>query len=107
MDIAKHLFVGDSISYAKDDIVTSIENGTFPRYENWYAITTAFEEHHLLYIMSGNEIKHPMYHSREEHLTLIGIAGSKSEAYDMVQSLIQQFMQNQSLTELKNALKNW
>ena len=107
MDIAAHPFIGDTISHAKEDILKAIGKGQNPSYRNWYAITTAYEEHHLFYILSGTEYRHPMYHRQGSALKLIGLAGSKKEARDIVVSIVAGFVDSDSLPEIKSSLGNY
>ncbi len=104
MDIARHPVIGDSIFHAKEDILKAIEKEQNPSYRNWYAITTAYEDHHLFYILSGTEYRHPMYHRQGSALKLIGLAGSKKEAVDLVCSIVRQFVDSDSLMEIKKSL---
>ncbi len=104
MDIALHPLIGETISYREVEILNAIRRGDFPSYKNWYAITTAYETNNLLYILSGTEYRNPMYHCDGDRLKLLGIAGSKKEAVELVSSLVQQFLDSGSLTEMKASL---
>ncbi len=108
MEIARHILVGDSISYAKDEIISSIEKGKMPKKKNWYGITTTHEKENLLYIMSGLEYRHSMYHDdRRAPLRLIAIAGTRKEAFSLVQEIVQQFVDSEKLFDMKESLKEW
>lgn len=107
MDIAAHPLIGDTISYAKEEILASIAHGRIPDSKNWYAITTTHEENTLFYILSASEFRNPMYHDPYGHLKLIGLAGSKREARDMVVSIVAKFVDSDSLPELKSSLVNY
>lgn len=106
MDIAAHPIIGDTISYAKDEILASIAHGRIPDSKSWYAITTTHEENTLLYILSATEFRNPMYHAPYGQLKLIGLAGSKKEARDIVVSIVAKFVDSDSLPELKTSLGN-
>ncbi len=105
MDIAGHILVGESISYAKDEIISSVKQGKIPDKKNWYGVTTTHENENLLYIMSGLEYRHPMYHDKQrDPLRLIAIAGSRKEAITLVQQLVQQFVDTDKLFDMKESL---
>lgn len=115
MDISKQLMIGESISYAKEDIIGPIQRGEFPsRKIMWYAITDAFEKDNLFYILSGTEYRHCQYHrvkgegsSSEKKLKILAICGSKKEAMSMLQEIIQQAVDSDSVMNLKEAIDRW
>ncbi len=107
MDIAAHPFIGDTISHAKEEILASIAHGRIPDSKNWYAITTTHEEKTLFYILSSREFRNPMYHDPDRQLKLIGLAGSKKEARDIVVSIVAGFVDSDSLPEIKSSLGNY
>lgn len=107
MDIAVHPLIGDTISYQKEEILASIAHGRIPDANNWYAITTTHEETTLFYILSAREFRNPMYHDPNRRLKLIGIAGSKREARDLVVSIVAGFVDSGSLPEIKSSLGNY
>ena len=106
MDIAMHPLIGKTISYKEKEIIEAIRHGECPSVKNWYAVTTASEAGSLFYILSGTEFRRPMYHREDDRLKLLGIAGSKKEAVGLVESLVQQFVDSDSLTEMKTSLDN-
>ena len=48
-----------------------------------------------------------MYHAPYGQLKLIGLAGSKKEARDIVVSIVAKFVDSDSLPELKTSLGNY
>lgn len=116
MKIAQSLMVGESISYARNEILAAIEQDQLPSKRNWYAITTTFEQKTLFYILSGIEYRHPLYHRRDpqefgtdqaKELTLLGIAGSREEALSIIQDMILHIIQFGSVRESKRILEEW
>jgi len=105
MDIALHPLIGETISYKEREILHSIRQGELPSFKNWYAITTAYENNNLFYILSGTEYRNPMYHRNDAGLKLLGLAGSKKEAVELISSLVQHFLDSDSLTEMKSSLQ--
>ncbi|MBR5047933.1 MAG: hypothetical protein IKX76_06815 [Eubacterium sp.] len=105
MVIAARPLIGDSISYAKNEILEAIAKGKFPDRGNWYAITSAYEENNLFYILSAREFHNPIYHLPGKDLKLFGIAGTKGEAREIVVSLVQQSVDSNSLPEIKRSLE--
>ena len=104
MDIAAHPLIGDTISHAKEEILASIAHGRIPESKNWYAITTTHEKTTLFYILSSREFRNPMYHNPDSPLKLIGLAGSKKEARDILVSIVARFVDSDSLPEMKSSL---
>ena len=107
MDIAAHPLIGDTISHAKEEILASIAHGRIPESKNWYAITTTHEENTLFYILSAREFRNPMYHEFGGSLKLIGLAGSRKEAREIVVSIVAEFVDSDSLHEIKSSLGNY
>ena len=104
MDIAMHPLIGETISYKEKEILDPIRHGEVPSAKNWYAVTTAREDMNLFYILSGTEYRNPIYHREDDKLKLLGIAGSREEAVELVRSLVQQFVDSDSLAEMKTSL---
>lgn len=107
MDIANQPLIGPSISYKKDKILGAIARGQIPKGRNWYAITSAYEERNLLYILSATEFGKPIYHIPGKNLKLIGLAGSREEARNIVIILVKQAIDTNSLAEIKKSLEKY
>ena len=106
MLIATEPVIGDSIAYAQKEILAAIRKGEHPSVLCWYAITTTYEECNLFYILSGTEYRHPIYHRKKKKpLKLLGLAGSRQEAYELVRSMIQHYVEQDALMEMKAALE--
>ena len=105
MDIAANLMISPSISYAKDEILSALKKDVIPDKIYWYGVTTSFEENSLMYILSGLEYRHPMYHRKGKKLKLLCLAGSRQEAMEQVRCLVQQHVDSHTLMEMKASLE--
>lgn len=107
MDIATDLLVGESISYAKDDIITALKKDEIPKKIHWYGVTTSFDERNLMYILTGLEYRHPMYHRPDKKMKLLGLAGSRAEALAQVQTIVQHHVDTNTLMNMKESLAEY
>lgn len=87
MVISPKIVIGKSIAHNADKIVAAIKEKKTCSYPVWYGITTAFEKENLMYILSGVEMRHSEY--IDSDLILLGIAGSRKEANEIVLNLVQ------------------
>lgn len=83
---ADKLYLGESIESRKKKVMKSVENGklTFAV----FCITYASNPDNLLDIINANELSFPYYQKREMYI--IGLAGSKSEARELVRGMIEE-----------------
>lgn len=83
---ADKLYLGESIEGRKEKVIKAVENGklTFAI----FCITQASNPENLLDIISANELSFPYYQRQE--VRIIGLAGSKSEARELVRVMIEE-----------------
>ncbi len=78
------LYCGDKLQKKKDKLVTSINNSevTF----GIYCIAFASHPDNLFDILDANELLYPHY--RKKQTCIVGLAKGKTEALEMVQSMV-------------------
>lgn len=81
---SSHIYLGKSIKKRKDKIIASIDNGE-PVY-GIYCIALASNPENLFDIISAHELLYPHYKNSQNHI--VGLAGGKMEAYDLVQEML-------------------
>lgn len=104
MKVAKGAFIGPSIAYEAKNIIISLERNKSFKKRMWYVVTTAKGEE-LLYILSSLELRHDFY--RTSDLTVLGIAGSRKEAYEIVRNIFQDGVDRDHLFHMKEFLKTY
>ena len=102
MKISEHLIIGETIAHKAPRILASIKRGKNPSYRLWYAVTTAVEPDNLMYIISSWEYALPFY--RKSSLSLLGLAGSRREADEIVIELVKSVYDQGKIKELKSIL---
>ncbi|SHO50344.1 hypothetical protein [Anaerocolumna xylanovorans] len=83
---ADKLYLGESIEGRKEKVMKSVESGKLTY--AIFCITYASNPDNLLDIISANELSFPYYQKKEIHI--IGLAGSKSEARELVRVMIEE-----------------
>ena len=104
MIVSEHIVIGESIRHNANQILEEIQSGE--KYKNiiCYAVTTSFEEDSLMYVLSAVEFRQPFYHKGS--LRLLGLAGSRKEAYEIVLNLVQEGYNRDSIHQMKQYLEN-
>ncbi len=83
---ADKLYLGDSIKGRKAKVMKAIEAGKLAF--SVYCITYAVNPENLLDIINANELSFSYYQKQEMHI--VGLAGSKSEALELVRNMIEE-----------------
>lgn len=83
---ADKLYLGESIEGRKEKVMKSVESGklTFAI----FCVTTASNPDNLLDIINANELSFSYYQKRDMYI--IGLAGSKSEAGELVRTMLEE-----------------
>lgn len=103
MIISDHIMIGEAIAYRADAVLQSLRERKPCGYPVWYAVVTAPEPDNLLYILNGMEIRHPFYWQQE--LRLLGLAGSREEAGQIVLNLVQSGYNKGEIQNMKQYLE--
>ena len=101
--ISENIMIGESIAYRADSIVKSLREKKPFGYPVWYGITTAQEDENLFYILCGLEIRHEFYLNSD--IKLLGLAGSREEAGEIVLNLVQEGYNKGELFNMKQYLQ--
>ncbi len=104
MILSDNILIGPSIAYRSEDILDSLRKQEPVGYPIWYAVTTAVEEENLMYILSGLEMRHTFY--LKSNLRLLGIAGSREEAGNIVLKLVQTGYNKGEILNMKQYLEH-
>lgn len=104
MILSDNILIGPSIAYRSEDILDSLRKQEPFGYPVWYAVTTAVEEENLMYILSGLEMRNTFY--LKSNLRLLGIAGSREEAGNIVLKLVQTGYNKGEILSMKQYLEH-
>ncbi len=86
MRLYKDLLVGDQIGYRKYQIIWKLKHNKFPT--GIYIILMALDPQNLMEIIPALLLRQSYY--QRQDLFVLGIAGSKQEAYELARQLIEQ-----------------
>ena len=100
MIISDNVMIGESILPNAQKILENIQEDKHCGNPFWYVITTAWEEENLMNILSGMELRHPFYHTGS--LRILGLAGSRKEALELVLKLVQNGYDKEEIFNLKH-----
>ena len=103
MIISDNIRIGESVRFKSDRILDALRVGETCSNIIWYAITTSYEDDTLMYIMNGMEFRHSFYH--QGNLRLLGLAGSRKEACEMVLNLVQEGYNTDNIQQMKQYLE--
>lgn len=103
MTISDHVMIAGGIAHKAPEILEALEQGVKPSYKVWYAVTTALKQDELMYILSSREYGLPLY--RDSSLRLLGLAGSRNEAYDIVMEITKSGYTENVISDMKNYLQ--
>ena len=84
MEFSEDIFVGGSITY-EEDIIFKLKNGEFPT--DVYCVCRCPEGKFRYEIMSCRELKKEL---RRKHFVICGIGGSKSEAFEIFRTIVEE-----------------
>ena len=84
MEFSEDIFVGGSIT-DEEDIIFKLKNGEFPT--DVYCVCRCPEGKFRYEIMSCRELKKEL---RRKHFVICGIGGSKSEAFEMFKTIVEE-----------------
>lgn len=104
MIISDHIRIGEAIRHKSDHILRAVQAGEACSNIIWYAITTSYEEDTLMYVLNGMEFRQPFYH--QGNLRLLGLAGSRKEAYELVLNLVQEGYNTNNIHQMKQYLES-
>jgi hypothetical protein len=102
MKISDNVIIGSTIAHKAPRILAAIKRDKNPSYKFWYAVTTAVGPEDMMYIISSEEYGLPFY--RKMSLRLLGLAGSRNEADEIVTELVKRAYEQGKITELKSFL---
>lgn len=102
MIVSEKIRIAESIRHKADVILEAVRNGETCKNIIWYAVTTSNEEDSLMYVLNGLEFRQPFYH--RGNLRLLGIAGSRKEAYEIVLNLVQEGYNTDNIHQMKQYL---
>ena len=105
MIISDNIIIGETIAYMADTILQSLRKQKPSGHPIWYAVVTAPEPDNLLYILNGMEIRHPFYW--QQGLRLLGLAGSREEAGEIVLNLVQSGYNKGDILNMKQYLETF
>lgn len=103
MIVSENIRVAESIRHKSKHILESVRTGESCKNIIWYAITTSYEEDSLMYVLSGVEFRHDFY--QEGNLRLLGLTGSRKEAYEIVLNLVQEGYNTDNIHQMKQYLE--
>ena len=86
MRLYKDLLVGDQIGYKKYQILWRLRHNKFQL--GVYIILMAPDPQNLMEVIPASLLRQPYY--QKQDLFVLGIAGSKKEAYELVRQLIEE-----------------
>ncbi len=98
MTISPNCQIGELMRERFPKILRRLERDRFDK-NFYFVITTAQEETETLYILTNRELKNGLYDL--EQLRVVGIAGSKQEALELVTQMIQSACDVEQLSNLK------
>ena len=84
MEFSEDIFVGGSIT-DEEDIIFKLKNGEFPT--DVYCVCRCPEGKFRYEIMSCRELKKEL---RRKHFVICGIGGSKSEAFEIFRTIVEE-----------------
>lgn len=106
MEISKRVIIGDLVSHEVDKIFAQLNSKVENKPGLWYAITTAPDTKNLLYVMGPRELGLKIYEGLP--LKTLGIAGSRTEAYEIVRILTKEaYDHTNQLDEMKAYLEQY
>ena len=103
MIVSDNIRIAESIRHKADQTLEAIRTGNHCKNIIWYAVTTSYEEDSLMYILNGLEFRQPFYH--KGNLRLLGIAGSRKEACEIVLNLVQEGYNTDNIQQMKQYLE--
>lgn len=107
MIVSDNVMIAEGISHKACDIIRAIKKGENPRYKVWYAVTSAREPDNLMYILSSMEYRLPFYHRQAcGELKLLGLAGSRQEALDIVLKITETGYHKDRIGDLKSYISD-
>lgn len=105
MIVSENVIIGETIAHDASSILKSIRKGKKTKHVIWYGVSTAKEKENLLYIFSGTEYRLPFYH--DSSLRLLGLAGSRKEALEMVTNLVKKAYESDAIINMKHFLEQF
>lgn len=105
MIVSENVIIGETIAHDASGILNSIRKDKKIKNVIWYGVSTAKEKEHLLYIFSGTEYRLPFYH--DDSLRLLGLAGSRKEAMEMVTNLVKKAYESDAIMDMKHFLEQY
>ena len=101
MDINSKLYVSESLKPKTKQIINKIKKNK--KMISLYCITNAVNDENLLEIHYYNEFFQNVYR-KYYHFTLYGIAKTKQEAYELVEKMVKDCMEENGDCDLKRFL---
>lgn len=105
MTVSENVIIAEGISHKAREIIRVLEKGGKPAYKVWYAVTTAWGSGNLMYILSSMEYRLPMYH--DNSLRLLGLAGSRKEACDIVLEIVKNGYHKDAISDMKQFVERF
>jgi len=105
MRISDNIRISEGISHKALVILDAIQKGKKPSYKVWFAVTTTGGSGDLLYILSSREFFSPLY--RKRGCRLLGLAGSRQEAYDIVLDIVKTGYDNNAISDMKQFVEDF
>ncbi len=105
MTISDQVIISEGIAHKGKEILKAISKGKKPSYKVWYAVTTADKAEDLMFIISSTEYRHPIY--RNSSRRLLGLAGSRKEACDIVMEIVKKGYDEDAITHMKQFVEEF
>ncbi len=105
MRISDNIRISEGITHKAPKILDAIRKGKKPSYRVWFAVTTTGESGGLLYILNSREFSSPFY--RKRGCRLLGLAGSRQEAYDIVLEIVKRGYDNNAISDMKQFVEDF
>lgn len=98
MTVSSKCNIGELIESRATRIIRKLKRNHFCR-GSWFVITTAVESTEILYVLSKRELQSGLYPF--DKLKVLGISGSRQEAFSLVTKMIQEAYNADSIFHLK------
>lgn len=105
MTVSDSVKIGDSIRRKAGRILDDLKDGKIPKKLRWYVVTTSASDDGLAYILSSLEFRHDYYRTRP--LRILGLAGSRQEACEIVKDLFQEGYDQGKIDCMKGFLEDY
>ena len=103
MIVSDNVRIAEGIAHKAPEILASIKKKKKPSYRFWYGVTTGLGPESLMYIISSEEYLLPVY--RDDSLKLLGLAGSRQEACEIVTGIVKEGCDAHRISDMKQFIE--